>query len=281
MTVRLEPIHDDDVPDVARFLHSDLNPRVSVEQWESAMRRQFAPDPPNFGLALRDDRQVVGSLLAFYSVRQIAGRQERFCNLGAWCVRPEQRFRGLQLLRGLLRQEDYHFTDLSPSGATILVNERLGFQRIDTTTSLLPFTPSSHRGLAWSEDVDLERHLTSRERTLYHDHREAAAAHHVLLRDEQGDCYVIYRRDRRKNLPLFASVLHVSDKAHFQRLAPALGSHVLRKHRVGALLLEHRTTGVPAGAIRLRKSRPKMYKSSRLHESQIDNLYSELCTVPW
>ena len=65
---------------------------------------------------LLDGDAVVGAHLAFYSERTIDGRTERFCNLGAWCVLPDHRFHGLRLLKALLAQDGYHFTDLSPSG---------------------------------------------------------------------------------------------------------------------------------------------------------------------
>ena len=48
-------------------------------------------DAPNHGFMLRDGQRVVGAYLAFYSERLIAGRMERFCNLGAWYVLPEYR----------------------------------------------------------------------------------------------------------------------------------------------------------------------------------------------
>ena len=72
-------------------------------------------DAPNHGFMLRDGQRVVGVYLAFYSERVIAGRVERFCNLGAWCVLPEFRFHSVRLLKALLAQDGYHFTDLSPS----------------------------------------------------------------------------------------------------------------------------------------------------------------------
>ena len=67
---------------------------------------------------------VVGAHLAFYSERTIDGRSERFCNLGAWCVLPDHRFHALRLLKALLAQDGYHFTDLSPSGNVVGVNQR-------------------------------------------------------------------------------------------------------------------------------------------------------------
>lgn len=37
--------------------------------------------------------------------------------------------------------------------------------------------------------------------------RKALAPHHVVLKRGQESCYVIWRRDRRKRLPIFACVL--------------------------------------------------------------------------
>jgi hypothetical protein len=95
-------------------------------------------------------------------------------------------------------------------------------------------------------------------------------------------CHVIFRRDRRKNMPLFASVLYVSNPALFQAMARVFGSHLLMCHGVPVTLMELRVVGgQPSGTIVLRSSRPKMYRSDSLQPDQIDNLYSELVCVPW
>ena len=78
---------------------------------------------------LLDGDTIVGAHLAFYSERMIEDRRERFCNLGAWCVQPDYRFHSLRLLKALLAQEGYTFTDLSPSGNVIGVNEKLASAR--------------------------------------------------------------------------------------------------------------------------------------------------------
>ena len=90
---------------------------------------------------LLDGDRIVGAHLAFYSRADDRRPPERFCNLGAWCVLPEYRFHGLRLLKALLAQEGYHFTDLSPSGNVVGLNKRLGFEFLDTTTALVPNLP--------------------------------------------------------------------------------------------------------------------------------------------
>ena len=79
-------------------------------------------------MLLDADGAIVGAHLAFYSEREIDGRAERFCNLGAFCVREEHRFHSLRLLKALLAQDGYHFTDLSPSGNVVELNRRLKFE---------------------------------------------------------------------------------------------------------------------------------------------------------
>ena len=133
--VQVQPIAPSDVPRVAEFLHRHLNGQVTADVWARAMNVSWVVGKPNSGFMLLDDNTVVGAHLAFYSQRDLGGDPERVCNLGAWCVLPEHRFHSLRLLRALLGQRDYSFTDLSPSGNVVPLNERLGFEILDTATA--------------------------------------------------------------------------------------------------------------------------------------------------
>jgi hypothetical protein len=285
MTVRVRPITDADVRPVAEFLHAHLNTRVPAPSWAEALRVPWAVDAPNHGFALFDDDDaVVGAYLAFYSTRQIEGRTERFCNLGAWCVLPEQRLHSVKLLKALLAQDGYHFTDLSPSGNVVPLNTRLKFQFLDTTTALVPNLPWPSvpgRYRISSDPAVLEATLTGPALRLYRDHAGTRAAHHVLLQRGDRWCYVIFRRDRRKNLPLFATILHVSDPALFRTMARPLARHLLLRHGILASLAELRVVDHrPRPSLLLRAHRRKMFRSP-LQPDQIDYLYSELVCVAW
>ena len=288
MAVRVTPITNSDLRRVAEFLHTHLNGRVSAAEWERSVQVPWTVDAPNHGFMLVDmkrDGAVVGVHLAFYSERMIDGRPERFCNLGAWCVLPEYRIHGVRLLKALLDQPDLHFTDLSPSGTVVPINRRLKFQFLDTTTALMPNLPwpswpRRHRVSADPRVV--ESTLTGSELRLYRDHAGTAAAHHLVLRSGDEWCYVVFRRDRRKRLPLFASILHVSNPELFRRMARPLARHLLLRHRIPATLVETRVTGHrPWPSVLLRSPRRKMFRSSRLRPDQIDYLYSELVCVAW
>ncbi|WP_328414029.1 hypothetical protein OG470_18865 [Micromonospora sp. NBC_00389] len=273
---------------MAEFLHVHLNRRVSAEAWARSVDVPWTVDAPNHGFMLIDDEHenaVVGVYLAFYSERMVGGRPERFCNLGAWCVLPDYRFHSVRLLKALLGQEDLHFTDLSPSGSVVPINNRLKFQFLDTTTALVPNLPWPSWPGRYRVSADprvIESTLTGRELQVYRDHVDTAAAHHLVLRSGEEWCYVIFRRDRRKRLPLFASILHVSNPELFRRLALPLARHLLLRHRIPVSLVEPRVTGHrPRLSILLRSPRRKMFKSARLAPGQIDYLYSELVCVTW
>jgi hypothetical protein len=284
MAVRVTPITGADVNAVAGFLHSELNQRVPAGAWVRAVQVPWAVDAPNHGFMLvTDTGEVVGAYLAFYSERVIDGRVERFCNLGAWCVREEHRFYSLRLLKALLAQDGYHFTDLSPSGNVVPINSRLKFEFLDTSTALVPNLPWP--GLPFrvtSNPAVIEHTLTGRDRAIWDDHRDTAAAKHVLLRAGGEHCYVVFRKDRRKGLPLFASVLYVSDPAVFRRAARAFSRHLLLRYGIPATLMELRVTRHrPWPARVLSSPRRKMFRSDKLAHDQIDYLYSELACVAW
>jgi hypothetical protein len=286
MAMKVAPIMPADAGRVGEFLNAHLNPRVTAEAWASSMHVPWRLEQPNCGFMLLDDAgEIAGAHLAFYSEREIGGRRERFCNLGAFCVVEEHRFHSLRLLKALLAQEGYHFTDLSPSGNVVKINERLKFRSLDTATALIPNLPwpsLPFRDTISSDPAVLERTLTGPALQLYRDHEGAAAARHVVLKRGDEWCYVVYRRDRRKSLPLFASLLHVNNPDLFRRMERPFFRHLLLRHGVPATLAEDRVVGRrPRLAFSVGKPRPKMFQSASLEPAQIDYFYSELVCLSW
>ena len=270
---------------VGLFLHDNLNARLSGSMWASAIRQPWDSPVANHGFMLiSHEGSLLGVALAFYSARVIDGQPRRFCNLGALCVLPMARVHTFRLIRAALRQPNLEFTDLSPSGSVVDLNSRLGFSRLHTSTYLVPNIPRPRRRslkLLWQHD-DIEREICKSERPNFIAHRTATAAHHLLLIDGDEQCYIIFRRDRRKSLPIFASILYVSNPELYRRAEGIVSTHLLRRHRIPLTLVESRITrNVPRLGVRVVQSRTKMFKSSVLTEDQIDYLYSELMCVPW
>ena len=251
---------------LGEFLHAHLNRRVPPSTGRDPFDVPWSVDSPNHGFMLLDDNAIVGAYLAFYSERRIDGRAEPFCNLGAWCVLPSYRFHSLRLLNALLAQPRYHFTDLSPSGNTVPVNLRLEVpvpRYDDRAHSQPPLAvvagperdqrrPGAHRAHA---DRARPRGL-SRSR--------ARPERPIISCCNSGDesCYVVFRRDRRKSLPFFASILYVSNPDLFRTMVRPFVRHLLLRHGVLATLAELRIVSHrPWLSILLRSPRPKMFKS--------------------
>ena len=283
--VRIAPIGAADRLRVAAFLHANLNERVSTEQWAGAIDVPWQADPPNSGFMLLDGPEVVGVQLAFYAERTIDNRRERFCNLGAWCVLPRYRVQGLRLLRAVLSQDGYHFTDLSPSGSVVEINTRLGFRFLDTATRLVPNIPwptVPGRVVISSDPELIERTLTGRELRLYRDHATTRAARHIVLIRGDESCYVIFRKDRWKRVRAFASVLYVDNPRLYRELARPLARHLLIHHGAVGTLAETRVIGYrPRLGLAIRSPRRKMFLSRDLDPARVDYLYSELACVAW
>ena len=283
--VLLRPIGRADFPAVGRFLHTHLNPRLTPERWAAAMQPGWEHDGPNHGFILTYRDAIVGAQLAFYSERPGANGPVRLCNVAALCVLPAHRAHSLRLLKALLSQPGYSFTDLSPSGNVRPLNLRLGFHVLDTTTALVVnglAMLSPRRMQLITDEAVIAATYCGPGFKVFSDHRRALAAHHLLLVQGARQCHIIYRRDRRKNLPLFATILHVSDPELFARGRGQVFRHLLLRHGIFFALLELRLVRYrPRLSILLRGHRPKMFRSAELDADAIDYLYSELTCVAW
>jgi len=243
MTVELSPIADADVPAVADFFR--LNYKDRIPWARSRLAGPWKVEAPNHGFVLRDGQRIVGAITAFYSERLVAGRMERFCDLGTWYVLPEFRFYSIRLVKALLAQDSYHFSALTPSHKVVSIYSRFGFHPLDTSAAIIPNlpwpTPPGRTTISADPDV-IENTLAGTELELYHDHAKALAARHLVLLRGPDSCYVMYRETRIKAVP-FAVIVHVSNPRVFHRAILPLTRHLLVRHRLMATLAELRIIG--------------------------------------
>ena len=284
-SIELRPILEADVDAVALFLHQQLNTRVPTASWRRLLAPPWQSNAPNSGFHLLIGSAIVGVYAAVYSEREIDGQTVRFCNLAAFCVLDDHRAQGLRLIRAILGQKGYEFTDLSPSGNVVALNERLGFVRLDTSTTIALNLPAlSRRGVSVSGDpAVLEATLTGADAEIYQDHRDAAAARHVLVTSGDHYAYVVFRKDRRKRLAVFATPLYVGGSRDLLRSAwSRVAAHLLLRHRLAATLAEDRVLGFrPTLGRRLSSPRAKMFRSKKVAPDRVDYLYSELTLLEW
>lgn len=278
----VQPIEDDDVERVAAFLHARLNPRVPMRAWTALLRPPWVHRGPNRGFQLVTGDEVVGVYAAVYSVSR-AGRA--VCNLAAFCVLDEHRAHSLRLLRAIIGQEGFVFTDLSPSGSVPALNARLGFEHLDTATRLAINMPRPARRTTRVSECpeDIRALLQGEDARVYDDHRRAPAARHLVAHTANGYAYLMYRRVRRKRLGVFAAPIFVGGDPTVLRDAwPQVAARLLR-HGLPVTLAEERVLGfTPSGLGRaLAHPRPRMFRGHGVEASEIDYLYSELPLLDW
>ena len=284
VTVSVRPIDANVVESVSSFLHEHMNQRVSAAQWLHLMKPPWPAAGPNSGFLLADGDAVVGAYVAVYSERLVSDEPLKVCNLAAFCVLDEYRTHGLRLIRALLSQKGYFFTDLSPSGNVLALNERLGFERLPSDTRLVINVPwfATDAVTISSDPQLLENTLEGVDARVYRDHAAAPAAHHLLIQRQGGYGYLMYRHDRRKRLPLFASPLFVGgDRQVVEHAWLRIGAHLLRQGLLFTLA-EPRVLGFePSRGVPLRHPRPRMFRGRGLAANDVDYLYSELTLVAW
>jgi hypothetical protein len=283
--VDVRPIRANDADAVCTFLHDHLNSRVSPAAWRGLLEPPWNAEPPNRGFHLVAGDRIVGAYVAVYSERDVDGERRRFCNLAAFCVLEDYRAHSVRLIRAILAQKGFEFTDFSPSGNVKALNERLGFTALDTATRLAPNLPRvPRRGLTVSNDpAVLAGALTGPDASVYRDHLGASAARHIIVIEDGDYGYLVVRKDRRKRLPLFASPLYVGGNRELLRSAwPQVSSHLLLHHGALATLGEGRVLGfLPAVGIDLNQPRTKMFRSKTVPATAIHYLYSELALLEW
>lgn len=269
---------------VAEFLHTHLNRRVPVDAWLGLLNPTW-DGIGDSGCVLRVDGEVVGAYVVVNSRRRLGdGPPRDVCNLAAFCVREDHRAHSLRLVRHALARKDIVYTDLSPSGNVPSMNERLGFHYLDTRTRLVLNTPMGARGVRVTDDpATIASLLSGHDAQVYTDHRGAPAARHLVAVRDGRHAYLLYRRDTRKRLRVFASPLYVGgDPGMIAEVWPAIGAHLLRQGLVGTLA-EYRVLGfAPTGVgIDLPSTRRKMYRAVNVEAHDIDYLYSELVLLEW
>jgi hypothetical protein len=283
----VHPITDADLPEVGQFLGTHFPPDTAADEWAAAWQRSVnlsGSDAPNHGFLLRADGRVVGAYPAIYSTRVIDGRREQFCNLAVWCVSPEYRLHSLSMLQAILAQSGYHFTDLTPIERVQKFNLRRGFRYLDTHTALvpnLPWTTVPRRTRVSADPAVIAATVTGQVKTFYQDHAACRWTRHLVLVQGGNWCYVQWRMERRKNLPLFASIRYASDPDTLRRAFRPLARYFLLRHHMPFTLAEVRVAGGRVyPSILLPYQRRRMYKSATLTPDRIDYLYSELTNAP-
>ena len=272
----IEPITESTLPEFARFLHLHLKADRSAADWEAGLRTQWLPEAGNFGFVVREEGEIVGGIGAFYSLRQIRGQPERFCNITSWCVLEAYRQQSMRLAMALLSQKGYHFTNFSPTKVVGSTLKFLKFKELDERVAVMLNWPS----LGWAgisvltSPEAIEDALQGEDLKGFRDHAQFPWLRQVVFGKPGQWCHVIYKRRSFKGLAS-AHILHVSDRTAFASGFRRLAAHFVRQG-IATTQVELRYIGAAPwpSAIRLGFN-PKLYLSPSLSDDDIDCLYSE------
>ena len=272
----IEPLTEQNLPEFAAFLHLHLNPARSAADWQAGLSVGWLAERPNHGFLLRDDGKVVGGIGAYYAMRKIAGRNEKFCNITSWCVLDAYRQQSMRLAMAVVSQPGYHFTDFSPTKVVGATLRFFKFQPLDERQIVIPNLPWPASGglMVLHRPREIEAALQGDALQVYRDHAVFPWLRHALLGRPGAWCHVIYKTRLLKGLPM-ADILHASNHAVLQTGLRQLASHLLTRGFV-TTQVEYRWLAKRPRASALRTGfNQKLYLSSSLGEADIDYLYSE------
>ena len=182
--VALRPITDADVAGGRRVpARAPQRPTFPPHAWARALDLPWDVERPNSGFMLLEGERVVGANIAFYSSGRstAASSGSAISARGASC--EEHRFHSLRLVKALLAQDGYHFTDLSPSGNVVGRQREARLLRTWTRRRRSSRTCRGPRCRAASISAPtprvIERTLSGRDLEIYRDHAATAAARQV------------------------------------------------------------------------------------------------------
>lgn len=271
-------------PEAFDDIHSELlvilDAKRPKEEWRRIFTHGWAGDEAYNGYALLDNGEIVGFLGLIFARLPTADGAEPLCNVTSWIVKDRYRGEAALLVLPLRKLSGYTLTNLSSNRTAYEVFTRLGFDVLETHKRIfLPPPPAfgrqGYRAVVIVEPEEILPRLEGRDVKLFDDHR--TCARHLLIEGEDGYCYVIFTSGRRRRLPC-ARIHYFSNPARLPPLLPTLQRSLWKHH--GLVLAEcdeRMVEGLElARSVRKRLSIPRLFRSSRLSNHQIPNLYSEI-----
>ncbi len=266
----------DDFEHIYPLFSGFREPRPSKEEFQRLFIPRWGSDESHVGFILEENNEAIGYLGTLFSVREINGRREKFCNLNCWIVREEYRTEGLPLLFQILRMKDVTVTNFT-GGRVMSILAKFGFKPLDETLKILLPAPTLGDGCELIFDQPrIAPLLDTHDRQVFDDHREFKYAF-VLLKAKEGVSLLSFKKVKRKLLPVLeAHYLSGRDMflKHIRHVLPAL---CFRKRAVGLMVGNHFLGGASIPfALTIPQRQARLFRSTTVAVEEMDTMYSEL-----
>ena len=268
-------------PDVARFLHEEMNPKISYERWLSLIDGRWAADDAGYAIIAEDAGQIVGVLAAIYADRHINGRDVRTCNLSSWYIRKAHRGGGLgfKMMSTALSEPNVTFTTYSSNAPALSVCLKAGMTTLETHRMVWHTRGEPAKGeLVVMRDLDAAAHLTdpvSQKAVKAHGDLNI---HPLVFRTKNGDvCTVVFSVKRKGEDIEFHEALYISDRELFAKNARALADAMLPSSKALLSVDSRLLAGQDAAPDELWELPVhRGFQSAGLEAHEMDFLYSEI-----
>ena len=251
-------------------------PRPSKEEFGQLFVPRWGSDESYVGFILEENAEAVGYLGTLFSVREINGRMEKFCNLYTWIIKEEFRTEGLPLLFQVLKMKDVTITNFTGNRVASILT-KFGFKSIDTTLRILLPLPTLIDGCELIFDPErIASLLDAHDRRIFDDHR-AFKYPFVLLKARDGLSLFSFKKVKRKYLPVLE--LHYLSRRniflkHIPHVLPAL---CVRTGSLGLMVGDHFLNGTPVPfSIAVPQRQLRLFRSTTVSVEEMDTMYSEL-----
>jgi hypothetical protein len=253
--------------------HTQVNP----QDWKKIFHPIWENQRQDYGYLLEDQGEAVGFLGTLYSNRSISGKQQEFCNLTSWIVKPEYRAESLSLLFPLISHQDLTLTNFTASNRVIEVLLKLGFRSLeDHYRMILPLPYPSGAFEIITDPEKIEERLIGTDSAIFHDHK-TLHCRHVLISSPTENCYLVLNPAIKRNRPVMF-INYIGNKDFFVRAIQRCARALCRQLGVQGLMIgDHSLAGkhLPL-ALRIKRRHALLFRSKNVSPLQIDTLYSEI-----
>ena len=251
-------------------------PHPSKQMFQKLFSPRWCSDESHVGFILEEDGEAVGYLGTLFSVREVNGRSEKFCNLCTWITKEAYRSEGLSLLFQVLKMKDVTVTNFTGNRVAAMLM-KLGFKVLDRTLKiLLPVPALSNDCELIFDELQIAPLLEDHVRRVFDDHREFNYPF-VLLKANDRTALLCFKKVKRKSLPVLETH-YLSGRdvflKHIRHVLPAL---CLRTGAVGLMIGEHFLQGASLPfAITIPQRQMRLFRSRTVAIEEMDTMYSEL-----